>query len=417
MQIGIGMGMGFSHPLGSAGAAVEALAFPALGAAYDFDFTTDDYQVIPPHTGTQHSLNASIPIIYRQMLTQVPHLCEEADGSLVSRGSPTSPPIRRTSKGLHCFNGLDQRINSPRDLTNASWVASGVTVSKTAAGRDGKDNAASLVTFTEDGGTLTQTTSSGAADRRMRLDVKRVSGTDPLEFSVDGGVSWTSFMPNGAGWQGWDHAASEIVNAANHTAVLRSKAGNSFVLDFVSIWGGRESIPSKFPLSGRLTSKTLIGRDRVHHTITSTGGTTGEEGINLVRSLQSHGFWIELSYSSGASLIASIGGVESFLNTEAQTITVRDLVSQLGIVAPLPIDDGTGTVSNKVMYHIGGGTLRLAINGTLYSTPATVTAETTTHDLGTSGAGSTIEGFIKRLIWFDDTRVPSDEEMIRWTSA
>lgn len=76
-----------------------------------------------------------------------------------------------------------------RDLTNAVWVKSGVSVSLNQTGIDGSVNSASLVTATAPNGTVLQTLAgAGAVNRTLSADVKRISGTGPIYMTQDGGL-------------------------------------------------------------------------------------------------------------------------------------------------------------------------------------------------------------------------------------
>lgn len=399
-----------------------AMAFPAQGAAYDFDWTflvdpVAPYRTVAPNTGSQPLSSNTNPLLYKQMTTQASHYIEDADGALLVRNETMGP--RRSRKGLLSFNGQWNRTVAPRDLTNAAWTKTNATAALNQTGRDGTANSASLLTFTADGGTVRQAITNASILRRLLFDVKRVSGADPLEFSFDD-VTWYSITPTGAGWNGWDRAKSALQTLADPAISLRGKAGNSFVIDFVNLMEPREGLATVIPNLIRLTSATGVGRDRIHHTDTSNGGgPSGEQGINIVRSRYTHGLFVELCYMNTASLVATLGGLTVNVQaTPSPTIVVvnsTDAVEQVS--APLNLDAGNFTTFNKIFYFRTPTELRLAVNGVLYRTTSVrdYTAAVS-HDFATNGGGSALEGLVKRQIWFDDSRVPSDAEMIAWTS-
>lgn len=399
-----------------------AMAFPAQGAAYDFDWTflvdpVAPYRTIAPNTGAQPISSNTNPLLYKQMTTQVSHYIEDGTGALVLRDGNMGP--RRASRGLLSFNGQWNRTVAPRDLTNAVWAKTNATATLNQTGRDGNANTASLLTFTANGGTVSQAITNASILRRLHFDVKRVSGADPLEFSFDNGVTWYSITPSGAGWNGWDHGQSGLQTLADPTIIFRGQAGNSFVLDFINLMEPREGLATTIPIIGRLTSATGIGRDRIHHTDTSAGGgPSGEQGINIVRSRTTHGLFAAFTYQNPATLIATIGGLSVDVQTSPPAILVinrEDANEQVS--APLNLDTGSYTALNKIFYFRTPTELRVAANGVLYRTTNVRTFSTaTTHDFATNGALSALEGFVKRQIWFDDSRVPSDAEMIAWTS-
>ena len=408
--------------LGAVPAGPPPLSFPAQGAAYDFDWTflidpVAPYRTIAPNTGVQPIGSNTNPLLYKQMTTQVSHYIEDIDGTLLLRDGNMGP--RRSRKGLLSFNGQWNRAVAPRDLTNAAWVKTNATVTLNQTGRDGTANAASLVTFTADGGTVRQAITNASILRRLLFDIKRAAGSDPLDFSFDD-VTWYSITPTGAGWNGWDRAKSALQTLADPAITLRGKAGNSFVIDFVNLMEPREGLSSTIPDIIRLTSATGVGRDRIHHTDTTAGGgPSGEQGINIVRSRYTHGLFVELCYMNPATLVATLGGLSVDVQTTPSpavlVINRDDAVEQIS--APLNLDAGTFTAFNKIFYFRTPTELRLAVNGVLYRTANVRNYTTaTTHDFATNGALSALEGFVKRQPWFDDSRVPSDAEMIAWTS-
>lgn len=398
-----------------------AMAFPAQGAAYDFDWTflvdpVAPYRTVAPNTGSQPLSSNTNPLLYKQMTTQVSHYIEDIDGTLLLRDGNMGP--RRSRKGLLSFNGQWNRTVAPRDLTNAAWTKTNATAALNQTGRDGSANAATLLTFTADGGTVSQTITNVSILRRLFFDVKRVFGADPLEFSFDNGATWYSITPTGPGWNGWQRAQSGLQTLADPVIVLRGKAGNSFAIDFVNLMEPREGLATVIPNLIRLTSATGVGRDRIHHTDTTAGGgPSGEQGINIVRSRYTHGLFVEFCYMNPATLVATLGGLSVSVKaspSEIQVFNGDDQVEQVS--APLNLDSGTFSVFNKIFYFRTPTELRLAVNGVLYRTTSVRNYTTaTTHDFATNGALSALEGFVRRQPWFDGSRVPSDAEMIAWT--
>lgn len=408
--------------VGAAAGGVASLSFPAQGAGYDFDWTflidpVAPYRTIAPNTGIQPIGSNTNPLLYKQMTTQVSHYIEDIDGTLLLRDGNMGP--RRSRKGLMSFNGQWNRTVAPRDLTNAAWVKTNATAALNQTGRDGTANSASLLTFTADGGTVRQAITNTSILRRLLMDVKRVSGADPLEFSFDD-VTWYSITPTGAGWNGWDRAKSALQTLADPAITLRGKAGNSFVIDFINLMEPREGLASTIPDIIRLTSATGVGRDRIHSTDTTAGGgPSGEQGINIVRTRYTHGLYAEICYMNPATLVATLGGLSVDVQTTPSpavlVINRDDSVEQVS--APLNLDPGTFTTFNKIFYFRTPTELRLAVNGVMYRTSNVRNYTTaTTHDFATNGALSALEGLVKRQVWFDDIRTPSDAEMIAWTT-
>jgi len=76
-----------------------------------------------------------------------------------------------------------------RDLSQAVWVKSLMSCTKSATGVDGVANSASLCTASVDNATVTQTIVLAAAQRNSSLYIKRVSGTGAIFVTRDG-TTW-----------------------------------------------------------------------------------------------------------------------------------------------------------------------------------------------------------------------------------
>jgi hypothetical protein len=69
---------------------------------------------------------------------------------------------------------------SIRDMTDPSWVAVGITPTKTATGIDGVPNACTTLTCTAPGGTILQTLVAAATARTYSVFLRRVSGSGTI---------------------------------------------------------------------------------------------------------------------------------------------------------------------------------------------------------------------------------------------
>ncbi len=69
---------------------------------------------------------------------------------------------------------------SIRDMTDAAWTATNVTVAKDATGIDGVANSASTLTCTSNGGTVLQTLTAAASSRTYSAWVRRKTGTGTI---------------------------------------------------------------------------------------------------------------------------------------------------------------------------------------------------------------------------------------------
>lgn len=109
--------------------------------------------------------------------------CTLSDGSGVILGNNTA---HIEAQGLLLEGAATNLITSQRDLTDAAWTASNVTVAATATGWEGTATAASTLTASANNGTVLQTITTGAALRASGALIKRRTGTGTISFTHDG---------------------------------------------------------------------------------------------------------------------------------------------------------------------------------------------------------------------------------------
>lgn len=78
-----------------------------------------------------------------------------------------------------------------RDLTQAAWVASGITPLRNAVGMDGAANTGTTLTATGANGTILQTLTHASQVRAFSAYVRRTVGTGTIEITTNGGTTWT----------------------------------------------------------------------------------------------------------------------------------------------------------------------------------------------------------------------------------
>jgi hypothetical protein len=120
----------------------------------------------------------------------------------------------------------------PRELGNATyWTATNITPS-TVAGVDGVAGAASRITATAGNGTvLGSSNTSASAARRLAPFVRRVSGVGNLEWTLDGGSTWTAFSGITSSWQRIGVGAT-VTNPRVGFRIVDS--GDAFDIDFAN---------------------------------------------------------------------------------------------------------------------------------------------------------------------------------------
>ena len=83
-----------------------------------------------------------------------------------------------------------------RDLTDVVWAKTTMTAARDQVGFDGEANAASSLLATAANATCLQTFTVAIDDFVASADVKRITGTGAVEFTVDGGTTWTDITSN-----------------------------------------------------------------------------------------------------------------------------------------------------------------------------------------------------------------------------
>lgn len=122
-----------------------------------------------------------------------------------------------------------------RDLTNAAWTKSNMTVAKTATGLDGVANSASRLTATSNNGTVLQAVTSGSAARATTAYVRRVSGTGTVEMTQNGGTNWTAVTVTSQ-WTRVGPASATITNPS--VGFRLATSGDAIEVDFVQLENG-----------------------------------------------------------------------------------------------------------------------------------------------------------------------------------
>lgn len=212
---------------------VDQSIFPNGLAAADMRMSTSEF-----YGGPQSLANIStngLGNLVRQYITNLqPNYSEKADGSIQSYTTQTA---------IRPLAGLGVRVNfdhtnamvSPRDFTNAAWIKSDglITAVKNQIGRTGGANTASLITFGATG-TISQSVTVTSTGRQISLDAKRVSGTDPLEWSLDG-VSYSNYDFSSPRYLGISRNVKNDLTPVTTTGFyLRCLTGNSFLVDFAN---------------------------------------------------------------------------------------------------------------------------------------------------------------------------------------
>jgi hypothetical protein len=169
-----------------------------------------------------------------------PGYADNGTGGWVHFGSDVA---RITTKGLLVEDGCTNVLLWCRDLTNAVWTTTGVTALKTQAGFDGTPTAATSLVATAPMAAIVQRIADPASvQRQQSAFVKRLSGSGPVEMTMDGGATWTNITITSA----WTRVSIPAQTLANPTVGLRiATKGDSIAVDCVQnekLTGGRAGL-------------------------------------------------------------------------------------------------------------------------------------------------------------------------------
>jgi hypothetical protein len=103
-----------------------------------------------------------------------------------------SGALRRTDKGALIEGLRTNRALHSRDLTQAAWTATNVTVARSQVGIDGLANTACSLTATAGNGTVLQAVTDASKARYFSVWIKRITGTGTIEVTLDNGSTWTA---------------------------------------------------------------------------------------------------------------------------------------------------------------------------------------------------------------------------------
>lgn len=154
-----------------------------------------------------------------------------------------------------------------RDLTNAVWTASNMTVAKNQTGIDNVSNSASSITATAANATIEQSVGNPSSVTLIQFWVKRLSGTGNLEYSIDHGTNWLAVQSIGSTWKQapFSTATSGMLNPPSISPPTYSKiifriptSGDSFAIDCVMSSNTRGNSPIPTTSSPVTVSADLI---------------------------------------------------------------------------------------------------------------------------------------------------------------
>lgn len=166
-------------------------------------------------------------------------------------------PASGRYRGVLIEEGRTNMLRHCRDLAQAEWAKSGMTVLRDQAGADGVADTASRLSADTADATAMQAVTLAASQRCVSAYAKRLAGTGAVLMTADGGATWTdvSAQLGAAGPGGFARVALPAQTLADPAAGFRlAAAGDAIAVDFVQDEEGA------FPTSPILTTVAAASR-------------------------------------------------------------------------------------------------------------------------------------------------------------
>ncbi len=168
--------------------------------------------------------------------------------------APVSTP--RIESGGILLEGLRKnQLTWSRDLATSTWIKTNMTATKTATGRDGVSNAASVITASADNATVCQAITLASASTSVSADIKRISGSGAVTLSADGGSTYGTDVSGSLSTTDWYRAYKENQVLTNPSFCIKlATNGDSVAVDYTQLESAA-FISSRIP-----TASTTISR-------------------------------------------------------------------------------------------------------------------------------------------------------------
>lgn len=383
----------------------------AGGFTQDLDWTTGTVLKGGPQS---FSGSPGAGNLFRQGGNAVTCYAPNQAGTLVAMSSTA---FRRTDRGEWQYPSINVRNLWNRDLTNAAWTATNVTVAKNQTGADGAANSASSITATANNGTVLQSVTSTVLDRIFQVDCRRISGSGTLEATIDGGTTWQTITPSSSSYDVMNPKVIFQASITNPVVGFRiGTSGDSFCVDFTMLYSPPTNWPSLTPVHHRpivttATVQTFLERAYASFPDNSPLSIIARGPFAFFwqgRSSRQGGFVM----TSASNLFVSVtgAGAVKFQNGTSGTCQTADGVWRF---------DAGLTQVNKVAGYCTAGSLRLAANGVLSGAASGtlgLDAALDHWDLGTNGAGNNSIFGINERITMGPNYTISDADLIAMTT-
>jgi hypothetical protein len=203
--------------------------------------------------GGSFSRSSAVPVFQSGLVVQIP-------ANTVAVASNAGG----VSQGIHITPPQTELLLWNRDLTNAVWVPTTMTVAKNQTGIDGVANSCSSLTATAANATILQSLTRASSRRCSGVWVKRITGSGAIQMTQDGGTTWTAITVTAS----FSQFASGInmqtvVNPVIGLRIVTS--GDAIAVDYVSHREVLSSIVQDIvpdPIANTSTTNALAG-DRI----------------------------------------------------------------------------------------------------------------------------------------------------------
>jgi hypothetical protein len=299
-------------------------------------------------------------------------------------------PTTLTPRGLLVEPQRTNLLLWNRDLTNAAWTASNVTVAKTATGIDGVANSASQLTATSDNGTVLQGVTSGSAARATSAYVRRVSGSGTVRVTQNGGTNWTDVVVTSS-WTRVGPASATITNPS--VGFQLATSGDVIEVDYVQLENG--NIPSSAILTTTASATRAV--DNIIAANLVTLGYNANEGTFVVEAeLHAASGMTFVSVDDGSNANRFLMRVSSGGNYNVQVTTggISQVNSNAGMLSGGVIQKvAMAYKANDVAFVSNGGTVTVDASVTL---PAVSTLRLGNNLAGTEPLG----GWLRKVTYY-----------------